>query len=266
MKAALRYPGSKWNIAGWIVDHLPAHDHYIEPFFGSGAVLFNKARSRHELVNDISGDVVTTFRVIRDRGIELAAAIEMTPWSRDEYQLAYAPCDCDLERARRFLVRTWQAHSAATDHCTGWTSQGTTLSYVTPTEKWLRLPDRIRAVIERLRGVEIDNRPAIDVIRRHAGPDVLLYCDPPYMHETRNSRAYAHEMSAADHQELLDALASHPGPVILSGYHCPLYDAYLARWAAKEKRTRADVGFRTEVLWLNPVCVERLGYGPLFEV
>lgn len=112
---------------------------------------------------------------------------------------------------------------------------------------------------------EIERRPAARVIAEYNDAGVLVYADPPYPLSTRNGKMYQYEMTDADHLTLLDALDAHPGPVVLSGYHCALYDDRLAHWSTRERRVQAEKGnTRTEVLWLNPVCVERLGYGPLW--
>src|SRR5258708_9224550 len=87
IKPVLKYPGAKWRLADWIIQHLPPHKMYIEPFLGSGAIFFNKKPSEFELLNDRDGDVVNLFRVMRDSGQELAERIELTPWARSEYEL-----------------------------------------------------------------------------------------------------------------------------------------------------------------------------------
>lgn len=269
IKPILKYPGAKWNCAEWIISHFPPHQHYIEPFFGSGAVLFNKAPARHEVINDLSGDVVNLFRVIREQGDRLAALIEMTPWAREEYELSYQPCEDALERARRFVVRCWQGHGGANIvGASAWRHQGKDLNdkKQLPAQKWLYMPSKILALVERLQGVEVENRPAVNVIERHNAPGTVIYADPPYPQSVRRPRLYAHEMTDADHLALLDTLDAHPGPVILSGYHCALYDTRLRHWHTREKRVQAEKGnMRTEVLWLNQTCIDRLGYGPLFE-
>lgn len=266
IKPILKYPGAKWNCAEWIISHFPAHKHYVEPYFGSGAVFFNKQPTAHEVINDLSGDVVNLFRVIRERGAELAALIEMTPWAREEYELSYEPCEDALERARRFVVRVQQAHAGKIHTSTGWFNTCTADRRVSIINMWRRMPDRIRALVERLSDAEIEHRHAIDVITRHGATDVLLYIDPPYPLSTRSTEIYQHEMTDADHAALLDVLDAHPGPVVLSGYHCPLYDDRLRHWHTRERKVQAEKGnTRTEVLWLNQVCIDRLGMGPLFS-
>jgi len=269
IKPILKYPGAKWNCAEWIISHFPAHDHYIEPFFGSGAVFFNKAPAKHEVINDLSGEVVNMFRVIREDGERLAALIEMTPWAREEYELSYQPSNDPVERARRFVVRCWQGHGGANIvNTSAWRHQGKDINEKKqlPAQKWLYMPRKILTLIDRLKGVEIESRPAVDVITRHCAHGITIYADPPYITSTRRPNLYQHEMTDADHLTLLDALDAHPGPVVLSGYHCALYDDRLSHWQTREKRVQAEKGnTRTEVLWLNQVCVDRLGYGPMFD-
>jgi DNA adenine methylase len=269
IKPILKYPGAKWNLAAWIISHFPAHAHYVEPYFGSGAVFFNKAPAKHEVINDLSGDVVNLFRVIRDDGERLAALIEMTPWAREEYELSYTPTDDPMERARRFLVRCWQGHKngGLLGKDAGWVSTGTTDNRFARPVYWSFMPCQITDIAKRLQTAEIDHKDATHCIKRHAAANVLIYADPPYPESERTFMTYyQHEMTDADHAALLDALDVHPGPVVLSGYHCALYDTRLAHWHTREKVAQAEKGnTRTEVLWLNQVCIDRLGYGPMFE-
>lgn len=262
IKPILKYPGAKWNLAAWIISHFPAHKHYVEPYFGSGAVFFNKKPAAHEVINDLSGDVINLFRVIREDGERLAALIEMTPWAREEYELSYAACDDPMERARRFVVRVCQANNSGIVSRSGWRNA------ITPdqplADNWRLFGPRIFAIGDRLRDTMIDNDAAVDVILRYADNRALIYADPPYVLSTRAGKMYPHEMTDADHALLLNALDAHPGPVILSGYHSALYDERLAFWHTREKKTKAESGIRTEVLWLNQVCIDRLGYGPMF--
>jgi DNA adenine methylase len=256
IKPILKYPGAKWSMAEWIVGHLPPHVHYVEPFFGSGAVFFNKRPAKHEVINDLSGDVVNLFRIIRERGAELAALIEMTPWAREEYDQSSSKTGDAVEDARRFLIRCCMAHGSDLSKATptGWRTRGVggVMGETTTARLWRKWPARIIASIDRLRDAEIDNRPALEVIERHAARDAFVYADPPYPLTTRTQRMYQHEMTDADHLALLDALDAHPGPVVLSGYACALYDDRLGHWHRVTKQVQAEKGnTRTEVLWLN---------------
>jgi len=253
----LHYPGSKWSIANWIISHFPEHQTYLEPFFGSGAVLFSKQRSPLETINDLDGDIVNLFKVIRERPDELAYAIRFTPYSREEYLKSYLEAEDELERARRYIVRLWQGRGGKTSHRTGWRSM-IELNGPLPGKEWLRFPEKISLVAERLKGVQIENQNAIELIKRYSRQNVLIYADPPYILSTRTTSSYKHEMTEDDHEELIHLLDKHPGPVILSGYAHPLYDNYLKHWQRETKRVKAEAGaIREEVLWINPVAAEQ---------
>jgi DNA adenine methylase len=258
IKPPLKYPGSKWMLAQWIVQQLPKHTTYLEPFFGSGAVFFNKKPSEYEVINDLDEQVVNLFTVIRDRGDELSELIMLTPYARQEYYRSYQMADDPMENARRFLVRCWQAHGAKTSDRTGWMNRGATAASST-TGRWNKLPERIRAVVTRLKDAEIESVPAVDLLNRFKdASDCLVYCDPPYILSTRNSRLYKHEMTDQDHLKLLDALDDHTGPVVLSGYAHPIYDNRLAHWQRVTTSALAEKGrSRTEVLWLNEKAQRR---------
>lgn len=252
----LHYPGSKWSLAEWIISHMPPHQTYLEPFFGSGAVLFNKQPVVLETINDLSGDVVNLFRMIRDRPTELTQAIQWTPYARDEYKAAHIPSTDEIERARRFLVRCWQSIRVKTGSISGWRCRSTT-NDAYRVRQWNDLPSNIALVAERLKQVQIENRPALQVIARYNHPEVLIYVDPTYLLGERNGAIYENEMTEFDHEELLNALQRHSGPVLLSGYDSPLYSRHLGGWRREERQQIIESGqIRTEVLWLNPVAAE----------
>ena len=251
----LKYPGSKWRLADWIIFHMPRHKTYLEPYLGSGAIFFNKPPSDVETINDISGSIVNLFRIIRERPQELATLINFTPWSRDEYNFSYEQTEDDLENARRFLIRCWQAFGTKTNAKTGWRNDIGARKYINMPDQWRMLPERILVAADRLRDVQIENQPAVKLIERYKFDYVLIYADPPYPLSTRHGKMYANEMTDEDHVELLNVLDRHPGPVILSGYACELYDMRLRHWERKTHIARAEKGLtRQEVLWLNPVA------------
>lgn len=255
MKPVLKYPGAKWRIADWIIIHMPEHHTYLEPFFGSGAVLFSKPASRIEVVNDLDDDVVNLFRLIRDEPEKLAGLVEATPYSRAEYDFCFDNPDSPDpdERARRFLVKCWMGYGFRTNgRKVGWKNdvQGRKKAYAL--SNWVRLPDWLLAATARLKEIQIENRPAVEVIERFKHPNVLIYADPPYVLETRTSKQYKCEMTDEDHIRLLDALKSHPGPVIISGYQSQLYNDLLRGWGIESIANTAEQGQpRTETIWLN---------------
>lgn len=258
IKPILRYPGAKWNLAEWIISYFPPHTTYLEPFFGSGAVFFNKAPSKVETINDIDGNVVNLFKVLREDPEGLARLIELTPWSREEYYASYEQTENAAEKARRFLVRCWQAFGTKTSDRTGWKSILKADGPYMP-KIWNTVPNTILELAERLKGVQIENQTAVKVIGRYKTKDVLIYADPPYLLSTRSKRIYACEMKDGDHVELLETLNNHPGPVILSGYSHPMYDNYLSGWSKQTMKAQAELGrTREEVLWINPIAADMI--------
>jgi DNA adenine methylase len=256
----LKMPGAKWTLADRIVARIPPHVAYVEPFAGSLAVFFRKRPAKVEVVNDLDSRIVNLFRVLRDprTARELAAAVELTPWSREEYEGSYdvAVPEDPIEDARRFLVRSWQAHGFKSSEGSGWRRDLSGRRGSTCVSDWHALPPRLLAAVERLRGAHVEHKPALEVIRGFSGhAGAAIFADPPYLIPAAR-RYYAHRMDEGEHAELLDALDAHPGPVLLSGYSHPLYEERLAHWERETFSCRAEKGReRTEVLWLNPAAV-----------
>lgn len=265
----LRYHGGKWLLAPWIISNFPEHRVYVEPFGGAASVLIQKARSYAEIYNDLDGELVNLFQCVRDRGEELKSKLELTPFARDEYRLSFERSDDSLEQARRTVVRSFMgfgSNSLCREIKSGFRSNSNR-SGTTPAHDWRNYPVALVTLVDRLRGVVIENRNAVEVMLRHDGLDTLHYCDPPYVHDTRSQKVhghhgYSHEMTDDQHRELAAVLNELKGMVIVSGYACPLYDDELyAGWRRVEKRALADgARERIEVLWMRNV--ERHGMLP----
>ncbi len=265
MRPVMRYHGGKWLLAPWVISHFPRHRVYVEPYGGGASVLLRKPRAHSEIYNDLGADVVNVFRVLRDSAAaeRLRRLIELTPFSRDEFEAAFGTSTDPVEAARQTIVRSFMGFGSASvnrAHKTGFRA-GSRSSGASPAGDWARWPAEIPAFVERMRGVIIDNRCALEVIRQQDGPHTLFYVDPPYPHHTRSGNAgvrqkYTHEMGDDDHRAMAKVLRAASGMVVLSGYPTPLYDAELfSDWARYERRHLADGARpRTEVLWLNPAC------------
>lgn len=261
----VRWHGGKFLMSRSILPYLPPHRLYTEAFGGGAGVLLHKPRSHAEVYNDLDGDIVCLFRVLQDaemaaRFIEL---LRLTPFARREFEISYDPSDDPVERARRLVIRSFMgfgsnAHSSSArgHRSTGFRSNSNR-SGTTPAQDWQNLPGAYPAIVERMRGVVIENRDAIEVLLRHDGPASLHYVDPPYVHDTRSmfkggKSAYRHELDQVGHTALLEALRSLIGMVVLSGYAHPLYDIALRDWRRIEFKAYADGARpRVEVLWIN---------------
>lgn len=255
--------GGKFSHLDWLLPLLPECHHYCEPFAGSAAVLINRHPSPVETYNDLDGEVANFFRVLRDDGAELQRQLGLTPFSREEFAMACVldPDLTPLERARRFYIRARQvriglAQSASVGrwaNCKNTSRAG--MSGVI--SRWLGGIDQLSDICSRLLRVQIENRPATDVIRLYDSSQTLFYCDPPYVHDTRgDSKAYAHEMTDDQHEELADVLNSAKGKVAFSNYDCKLLERLYpaSRWhktMSKPKTNHATKGKRVEVLWTN---------------
>lgn len=263
MRSPLSYYGGKARLAPWIVSLLGPHRCYIEPFFGSGAVLFAKPKCPHEIINDLDGNVVNYFRVLRDRPTELRAVCELTPYARDEFKAAKLDGqDLDeLERARRYWVRSSQAFNQAateTSRATWATSSVRGSNMATTVRNAL---DRFAPAAERLLGCSIESDDACAVIERYGhARDTVIYVDPPYDPDTRSrARDYAIEMDQDGHRRLAATLHVTSAKVLLSGYSGPLYDELYGDWHRVERtvhRPASNHGddskrHAVEVLWSN---------------
>lgn len=263
-KIAFGWYGGKFSHLEWLLPLLPECHHYCEPFSGSAAVLLNRDASAVETYNDIDGDVVNFFRVLRDSSEEIIKAISLTPFSREEYnQSIYGSNEgiSDIERARRFYIRARQTRTglAQTASLGRWANCKNTsragMSGVV--SRWLGGVEALEGIAHRLIRVQIENRPAVDVIRLYDSPGTLFYCDPPYLHATRgDDKAYEFEMDEEQHRELAVTLSKCKGKVAVSGYEHPLMDNIYPkkRWYKTLGPTRtihSTKGMRKEVLWTN---------------
>lgn len=254
-RAALRYFGGKASLAPWIIGHFPPHEVYVEPYCGGASCFQQKAPAKVEVLNDLDGEVVAFWRVLRDRPDDFIRAIECTPFARAEVQQAFAKEDPgnDFERARRLYVRSWQTiHGAPAKQMLGWRCEredgGNALA-------WIKT-DHLRAIALRLRRVQIEHDDALTVIGRYDGPNALHFIDPPYLTETRRKRwrkdGYQVETTDEHHVELANVLHGIRGAAVLAGYASDLYRDLYADWQMVTRAAVIQSGeAATECLWLN---------------
>ena len=266
--------GGKFSHLDWLLPLLPECHHYCEPFAGSGAVLLNRMPSPVETYNDIDGEVVNFFRVLRDQHEDLIRAIALTPFSREEYYHAIHTTNgvSDVERARCFYIKARQTRTglAQTASLGRWANCKNTsragMSGVV--SRWLGGVGALDDIAQRLMRVQVENRPAVDVIQLYDSPKTLFYCDPPYLHATRGDvKSYGFEMDEEQHREFAEVVNECSGMVAVSGYEHPLMDKLFEpeKWfktLGARKTIHSTKGTRQEVLWTNYNSKKQMG---LFE-
>ncbi len=265
-KPPIAWIGGKYYLAKWIIEQMPDHRVYVEPFGGMANVLLKKRNSEVEFFNDLDGRVVNFFRVIRndEQFTEFTKKCELTPYSREEFnQVCDQPEPSDpVDRAHWFFIRCRQARggmgSGPITHNAWATSTRTRRKMPEPVSKYLSAIDGLPAVADRFRRVVIEKLPAIELIRKYDKPDSLFYCDPPYPHSTLSGTGkalYGYSMTDADHVSLLSTLRDCKGKILISSYDSSLYREHLSDWTRIEKTTHVQFSNssqnRTEVLWRN---------------
>lgn len=260
---AFGWYGGKFSHQDWLLPILPECFHYCEPFGGSAAVLLNRAPSPIETYNDLDGEVVNFFKALREEKERLIEAIGLTPFSREEFAKACVldPNLTNFERARRFYVRARQVRTGLAQTATlgRWAncknSSRAGMSGVI--SRWLGGIEDLSLIAERLLRVQIENRPAAEIIRLYDSKETLFYCDPPYIHGTRgDTKSYGYEMTDHGHKELAKVLNSVKGLVAVSNYQCDLMDELYPtpKWKkhySPLKTIHSTKDKRQEVLWVN---------------
>jgi DNA adenine methylase len=259
-RPVMRYPGGKYALAKWVISHFPAHETYVELFGGAASILMRKPRSIGEVYNDLNGDVVNVFRILRNReqAAELARLLSLTPYAHEEYKLAYALSDDPIERARRMIFRSFAGHGSdsVTRTSAGFRGFKNKQSGVTTAQEWAGFSKEIMIFVERLQGVCIEQRDAIKLIPSFDRPDTLFYADPPYLFSTRSSKGsvrYKCEIGDYEHIQLAEILHQIKGMAIVSGYPSELYEQLYSDWRFIPKSSHAQNAKKsTECLWLSP--------------
>ncbi len=261
-KIAFGWYGGKFSHLDWLLPLLPECHHYCEPFAGSAAVLLNRPPSPVETYNDLDGEVVNFFRILRDQSEELVRRIGLTPFSREEFSIACGsqPYDLDdMERARRFFIRARQVRTglAQTASLGRWANcKNTTRAGMSGVvSRWQGSVEALPGIADRLLRVQIENRPALELIDLYDEKGTLFYCDPPYVHGSRgDSKAYGYELTDDEHECLAAKLHGVKGRVAVSGYQSDLYEMLFKGWRridAPIKQAHSVKQPRQESLWVN---------------
>lgn len=275
----LRYFGGKFQLRHWIISHLPEHQFYCEPFAGAASVLLAKPPApKGEIINDLNGDTVNLFRVMRDKdqAAELYRLLELTPYALAELELAREASADPIERARRMLVRSFFSIELSGTRGTrsGFRMQNVDLrrrdyvgnrTFRNCAKDWANWRDSMEAITNRLAGVMIYDKDALEFIDLMDAPDCLLYVDPPYHLATRTrahgGSRYAVEFTPEQHAKLIERLLACKAMVVLSGYPHPSYEPLVsAGWQMVTKDYRANMSEsrRTECLWIKPTLKDEI--------
>ncbi|MBF2754124.1 MAG: DNA adenine methylase [Gammaproteobacteria bacterium AqS3] len=255
------YYGGKVRLFPWIVENLPPALSFVDLYGGSGVVALNVVYQYKRVVyNDLNSDIVNFFWVLREFPDELISKITLTPCSRDEHARSHEETEDPIESARRTFVRIIQSYGqiGTKNSKSGWIlpqKQGNRTSSI------LSRVNGLGGVVDRLREMEIENRPAMTLIEKESRSDTLLFADPPYVHSSRNARhGYAFEMSDEDHAAMCEAFNRSKANVVLCGYENEVYNDLLRGWhvvkkevvstAAASKRGK-KTNNRVECLWIK---------------
>lgn len=286
----LRWHGGKFRLGPKLLDIFPPHRVYTEVYCGAASVLMQKPRCYSEIINDLDGELLNVFRVLQDRkkAARLEAKLRITPYHRAEFLLSYKQSRSEIERARRTIIRSLMGFgsdsvSRTKASCAGFNTRLSSVmatgfhwnanrSGTTPAHDWKSYPNQIKHFTERLQGVIIEQRPALEILAKMDYADALHYIDPPYPFSGRTSEEhrYRHEMTDADHEQLAAALKKLKGAVIISSYRGPLYDRLFKGWHRIEWTggqfcsNNSNSQVRTECAWLNPSAFDRMPQRKLF--
>ena len=257
----LKWHGGKHYLARRIVNLMPPHVHYVEPYAGGLSVLLAKDPADvSEVANDIDGQLMNFWRTLQSPSdfALFQRRVEATPFSVVEWQDAAQSADGSVGRAIAFFIRCRQSLAGRGDSFATLSRRRTRRGMNEQASAWLTAVDGLPIVHARLRRIAILNRPALDVIRQQDGPGTLFYFDPPYMHETRTARdVYRFEMNKAEHRDLLELSGTVRGRVMLSGYRSSMYDEMLVDWTRHDfemPNNAAGGGTKrrmNECLWCN---------------
>lgn len=256
-RPVLRYFGGKWMLAPWILQNLPAHKTYVEPFGGGASILMRKNRSYAEIYNDRDGEIVNVFKQLRDNGPRLEELLRLSPWSRDEYDSSYVRVSDPIEQARLTIVRSAMGFADATTRQSKCGFRAVMTQGKAAADVWRGYPDFVSSFTKRLQGVVIENRDYWSVCENHDSPETLHFLDPPYVHSTRSGPkdAYKYEMTNLEHELMCERIYTLKGMVVLCGYDNPIYSSF--GWKCIKAESMADgAKARIECLWLNPAALK----------
>lgn len=255
---AFPYYGGKFSHLDFILPYLPNDaNHYVEVFGGSAAVLLNRKPVSLETYNDLYSDVCNFFKVLREKYDKLIGLLKYTPYSREEYVNACVVGGDDVEQARRFYIRACQSSLGNVQTATIGRWGHSIKLKKSPADTWAEKISMLDRIVERFLHVQIENKPALDIIRQYDFLDTVFYLDPPYAHGSRvDKKAYLHEMTDEDHVDLANTLNRIRGRAVVSGWRSDLYDDIYSGWHRVDGRMKVLPSSgnnvqKRESLWMN---------------
>jgi DNA adenine methylase len=261
IRPPLKWYGGKRYLADWIIGHFPPHRIYLEPFGGGASVLLNKQLVEVETYNDIDLRLSRFFCALRDRGEEFIRRVSLIPYSQVEFEKSreYPLGADDLEKAICDFVR-WRQSFAGKGESWSYTTTRARGGMAGDVNAWWTAIDALPQIIDRFRRVQITCQSAFEAIPRYDHSEALIYCDPPYLHETRHqssTNVYHTELNKNEHTELATLLKKCKAAIVLSGYNSDLYNDLYAGWHKVTRRIANHAAGgksknrETECLWLK---------------
>ncbi len=268
----LKWPGGKSYLAKRIIELMPKHTHYVEPFFGGGAVLLAKPyEGISEVINDLNYRLTNFWKVLQDDELfsQFEKIINAVPFSEVEWECA-DPDNCNVhprtpwsyvEDAVAFFIRYRQSRQGLGKDFATLSRNRVRRGMNEQASAWWSAVEDLPEAHERMKRVVILNKDACKVIQQQDGENTLFYCDPPYIQETRTAKSVYGEFEMTDeqHADFLYTIGLITGKFIVSGYRCKLYD----NWAEAYGFNRVDIEIdnkasssatkpiKTESLWMN---------------
>jgi DNA adenine methylase len=254
MKTPITYYGGKQTLLKYLLPLIPQHRMYCEPFFGGGAVFFAKPKSEVEVINDINGEIVNFFKVIKTKFPELQSEIKATLHSRELYRKAMVVYEhpdlfTDVKRAWALWVLTNQ----------GFAGMIGSWGFGKDDSKEAALANKrdlfTKEYEDRLTKVQVENNNAIKVINRCDDKETFIYADPPYI---GSDQGHYKGYSESDYRELLDTLAKVKGKFLLSSYPSKILSTYIKKYKWKVQKVTKSVAVtkhtdkvKTEMIVMN---------------
>lgn len=253
----VKYTGSKWRMAPWIISFFPKHKIYVEPFGGAANVLLRKIPSRKEVYNDLYSEIYNLFYVLRNYPKELIRLCTRTPYSYQQFKKRFI-----YFKSKNRILRAWVFIYASFFGVGGVPRSFRKTGFMgnfrnsSPELGWDNIPENLSKVAIRFKKVLIHKKEYKWCLKYYDGKNTLFYLDPPYVLSTRKSAKYKHEMKNKSHIEMLKLINNLQGYVVISGYESKLYEKYLEKKFGWHKFTRNSINMaknkRIECVWLSP--------------